>query len=173
MRILIAYATAHGSTQGIAERIAAGMEGRGFDVDCVPVDEVRNPDEYDAFVVGSAIHAQAWLPEAVRFITTHEATLAARPSWLFSVGMPGALAKPLQHWAMSEGPKVVAGFEAGVHPRGTHLFTGVVSPEQFPDAKSRAVFRALGGRWGDYRDWADVDEWVGGIVHELIVVPTG
>jgi menaquinone-dependent protoporphyrinogen oxidase len=158
MAVLVTYATAAGSTAGVAQRIADRLISDGFDVSCLPVDEVRDPiASYDAIVIGSAIHGQAWLPEAVRFIEKHAAELAGRPTWLFSVGMPAALGKALRRWAMMEGPKVLAQF-ADVRPWDSRLFSGVVLPSQLP-VMSRVVFRLMGGRYGDFRDWDAIDRW--------------
>ncbi|MGH4011856.1 MAG: flavodoxin domain-containing protein [Pseudonocardiaceae bacterium] len=54
-------------------------------------DRVRDLCRYDAVVLGSAIHNQEWLPQAIRFVRRNLDALAARPVWLFSAGMPGAL----------------------------------------------------------------------------------
>ena len=43
MRILVAYATRHGATQGIAERIAATLQRTGLDVTLTPVDQAAAP----------------------------------------------------------------------------------------------------------------------------------
>ena len=87
MVVLVAYASAHGSTRGIAERVATGLESRGIEVALRPVDDVATVEAYDAFVIGSAIHDGKWLPEAVAFTTRQATTLDARPLWLFSVVM--------------------------------------------------------------------------------------
>ena len=89
------------------------------------------------------------------------------PVWLFSVGMPGALARPLRKAAMREGPKALAPYEAAVRPRDTHLFSGVVRKEHFP-AGSRAVMRMMGGRYGDFRDWPEIDAWAETISSGLV-----
>jgi menaquinone-dependent protoporphyrinogen oxidase len=167
MRVLVTYVSPHGSTRGIAERIATRLRDRGVAVDCLPVGETRAVEAYDAVVVGSAIHGQAWLPEAAQFISTHAAELEARAVWLYSVGMPGALARPLRRFAMREGPKVVAPFAPLVHPRGTRLFSGVVGRQQFP-LVSRVVMRLMGGRFGDFRDWPAIDAWATSICDSLL-----
>jgi menaquinone-dependent protoporphyrinogen oxidase len=168
MRVLVTYASAHGSTAGIAERIGGDLAARGIDVDCMSVSEVSDVRGYDAFVLGSAIHDQAWLPQAAEFVRTHADVLGKHPVWLFSVGMPGALAPPLRKWAMVEGPKVVQPFDELIHPREARLFSGVVRREQFPFV-SRVIFRLLGGRWGDSRNWGEIDQWSAQIVTQLVV----
>jgi menaquinone-dependent protoporphyrinogen oxidase len=166
MRVLVAYATAQGSTRGVAERIASVLRERGLPADCLPVDQVSDLQQYDAVVVGSALHSQAWLPEAATFVTSRVPALTARAVWLFSVGMPGALARPLRRWAMREGPMAVAPFEGLVRARGSRLFSGVVSKRQLP-LVSRAVFRLMGGSYGDFRDWEDIESWAAGVAGEL------
>jgi len=118
-------------------------------------------------VVGSAIHGQAWLSEASQFLSTHADELIVKPLWLYSVGMPGALARPLRKFAMREGPKVVAPFVDMVRPRDTRLFSDVVSKQQFP-AVSRGILRLMGGRFGDFRNWPDIDAWGASIRDDLL-----
>ena len=166
MTVLVAYATAHGSTRGVAERIASRLADHGVEAECLSVDQVKGLDAYDSAVVGSAIHDQAWLPEARQFVTDNAAALWAKPVWLFSVGMPGALGRPLRRWAKVEGPKVVAPITRTIGSRGEHLFSGVVAPEQFPTL-SRAIFRLMGGHWGDFRNWPEIDAWADSITTAL------
>jgi menaquinone-dependent protoporphyrinogen oxidase len=92
MRVLVTYVSPHGSTRGIAERLAMRLRDGGLFVDCLPIHETESIADYDAVVVGSAIHGQAWLPEASQFLSTHADELIVKPVWLYSVGMPGALA---------------------------------------------------------------------------------
>jgi menaquinone-dependent protoporphyrinogen oxidase len=166
VRVLVTCASPHGSTRGIAERVARRLRDSGLSVDCLPVEEAPAPEGYDAVVVGSALHNRAWMPEAAGFLTTYAAELAGKPVWLFSVGMPGALARPLRRPAMREGPQAVAPFVSLVRPRGTRLFSGVASRQQFPPV-SRVILRLMGGHFGDFRDWADIDAWAAGIAADL------
>lgn len=166
MKVLVAYATAHGSTREIAEHIAARLRDGSAHVECRAVTDVGRIDQYDAVVIGSAIHSQAWLPEARAFAHRHVATLAMRPVWLFSVGMPGAIPRPFQRWATLEGPKVLAEVAPGIGPRGEHLFTGVARPEDFPRT-SRVCMAIARIRLGDLRDWDEIDAWADEIAAEL------
>jgi menaquinone-dependent protoporphyrinogen oxidase len=166
MKVLVTCASPHGSTQGIAESIASRLRESGLTVDCVPIDDAPSLSAYDAVVAGSAIHDQAWLPEAARFLSAHAAELRRRPVWLFSVGMPDALARPLRGVARREGPAVLAPFTEMVRPQGTHLFSGVLSKQHFP-AAGRAALRLAGGRYGDFRDWPEIDTWAMSIADRL------
>ena len=73
-RVLVGYATAAGSTAGIAERIAATLRVRGCEVVCRPVGPDLDPADFDAVLVGSAVHNMAWLPPAVDFLERFPAT---------------------------------------------------------------------------------------------------
>ncbi|MBR7825073.1 flavodoxin domain-containing protein [Actinospica sp. MGRD01-02] len=158
MHVLIAYATAHGSTQGIAEHLGKVLAAHGADVEVRSAGDVDAIDGYDVFVIGSAVHDQRWLPTAVDLVRRHAGELSGHPVWLFSVGMPGALRRPLNRWAYAEEPKLLAQFEGVLEPLGHRLLSGVVRPDQLPWT-GRLAFRAIGGRYGDYRDWSEIEAW--------------
>jgi len=63
MHILVAYASRHGATQGIAERIAETLRSAGLDAEALPVASVKSVAGYDAFVIGSAAYMFRWLKE--------------------------------------------------------------------------------------------------------------
>jgi menaquinone-dependent protoporphyrinogen oxidase len=161
MKVLVTCASAHGSTQGVAGRIAQRLR-RSFTVEHLPLGEVTSVSPYDAVVVGSAIHDQAWLPEAAEFVRRHAEELRARPVWLFSVGMPDAFARPLRTLAHREGPAVVAPFAEMVLPIDVHVFSGVLDTHHF-SAGGRAALRLAGARDGDFRDWPAIDAWADAI----------
>ncbi len=89
MNVLVAYATRHGSTGGIAERIAERLRAAGTEADARRVAEVDDATRYDAFVVGAAAYMYHWLGEATEFVERNRDLLATRPTWLFSSGPIG------------------------------------------------------------------------------------
>ena len=56
MLVLVAYATDHGSTRGVADRIADRLQQRGADPETRAVTDVLEISRYEAVVLGSAIH---------------------------------------------------------------------------------------------------------------------
>jgi flavorubredoxin len=54
MAVLVAYASKHGSTQGIAERIAEKLRQLGMQAEALPVEAIKDSRSYQAFVIGSA-----------------------------------------------------------------------------------------------------------------------
>ena len=172
MKLLTGYASEHGSTREIAERIAARISSHGHAVDVRAMSGAQSLDDYDAVVLGSAVHNQKWLPQATGFVHRNLDALAARPVWLFSVGMPGALRGPWQRLAMREEPMVIADFRDAVRPRDHRLFSGVVHRDDLPLA-GRLVFRAMGCHYGDYRDWAQIDGWSDRVAAQLTAESEG
>jgi menaquinone-dependent protoporphyrinogen oxidase len=166
MDILVGYATAHGSTRGVAQRLAARLGEAGLKVEARPVEAVEDADAYRAFVLGSAVHGQAWLDPAKDFVRTNLDVLTDRPVWLFSVGMPGALRGPWKRLAAREIPVIVESLPGNLPHRDHRLFSGVVTRAQLP-LVGRILFHLLGGRFGDYRDWNAIDAWADRIADEV------
>ncbi|MFR9799098.1 flavodoxin domain-containing protein [Streptomyces sp. MS06] len=166
MDVLVGYATAHGSTRGIAERLAARLAAAGLTTEARDVREVDDADAYRAFVLGSAVHGQTWLEPARAFLRENADILGERPVWIFSVGMPAALRGPWRRMGPQEIPVIAQSLPSALPYRDHRLFSGAVRPEQLP-LRGRFVFRLLGGRFGDYRDWEAIDGWAGDIAGAL------
>lgn len=84
-RILLAYASATGTTVGVAQAIAQTLSGRGFGVDLRPIKEDPQVDGYQAVLVGSAVQFGNWLPEAIEYVKNHQEALERVPLGLFCV----------------------------------------------------------------------------------------
>ena len=96
MTVLVAYASLHGSTRGIAELIARVLEERGLDVEVRGVETSPDPGTYDAVVLGSAVYRGSWMREALEFSRHHASLLADRPVWLFSSGPLGVKVEEME-----------------------------------------------------------------------------
>jgi menaquinone-dependent protoporphyrinogen oxidase len=172
MRILVAFASRNGSTAEIARRVADRLRGAGRDIEVAEMGDGPDVSGYDAVVLGSAVHNQAWLPEASDFVSRHVSELSALPLWLFSVGMPDGLPKPLRAKARELQEKRILGLLGAdvLQPRGHRVFSGVYREGQLKGA-ARVAFRLVGGRFGDFRDWAAIESWADGIAEELAARP--
>ena len=67
---------------------------------------------------------------------------------------------------MSREPRGIAEIQEALRPRDYRVFAGVIERHQWP-ALARLVFRAVGGRFGDNRDWPAIDAWAEGIGRAL------
>lgn len=172
MVVLVAHASEHGSTRQIAERVAARLGEQGLSAEARPVADVTALAGYDAFVVGSAIHSGDWLPQGTAFLGGNRTALAGHPVWLFSVSTIGeqssAFPPRVARWMrnMMKVPRAVTAVEAEVRPRDHHAFAGVILPGHW-GLPARVALRAFGGRFGDHRNWQEIDAWAMSIASEL------
>lgn len=178
MKVLVAYATRHGATRGIAERIAQTLERNGLDVTLKPAKEAGPAEKYDAFVIGSAAYAFHWLKDAVSFVRRNTAVLAGRPAWLFSSGPLGTeklddTGRPQEEGAR---PKEFAEFEKAITPRGMKVFFGAYDPDEPPSGLAERFMKGFmqvvpslrnALPVGDFRDWPQIEAWADGIAAEL------
>jgi menaquinone-dependent protoporphyrinogen oxidase len=161
MTILIAYASKHGSTQGIAERIAEQLRQLGKEAEARPVEEVSDPGSYEAFVIGSAIYYGSWLKEATEWVRRNQAVLAARPVWLFSSGPLGTEVKDAE-----QQPKEMTEFQQAIRPREQRIFFGALDHSYLSFAE-RVMVKAVRAPEGDFRDWHVIEAWAASIARNL------
>jgi menaquinone-dependent protoporphyrinogen oxidase len=167
--VVVTYATAAGSTAGIAERIAAVLRADGCDVDCSPAGPGVDLERADAVVVGSAIHDMAWLPPALEVVHRLAAS-GHRPVWCFSVGAVTPRGRFTRFVASREAARVRQDFPAELSPRRHQVFGGVVELHGIP-VWGRLFYRLVGARPGDHRDWAAVEAWAARIATDLRGAP--
>jgi menaquinone-dependent protoporphyrinogen oxidase len=86
MRVLVAWGSKLGGTEGIARIIADELKALGFQADLMQASEVRDLRGYHAAIVGGALYANRWHRDARRLVTRHIADLRRIPVWLFSSG---------------------------------------------------------------------------------------
>jgi menaquinone-dependent protoporphyrinogen oxidase len=163
--VLVAYASRHGSTKGIAERIGATLVEGGSRVDVRSCEDIHNVTKYDAVVFGSPVYDQVWIAEAFTFLRRNMTSLADRRTWLFSVGTFGDR-HPLIGGLMAKEPKGVEEIIKAIGAREYRVFAGVSEAGRFSFI-GRSMYRAFGGRWGDNRDWPEIDAWAHRISTEL------
>jgi menaquinone-dependent protoporphyrinogen oxidase len=161
MTVLVAYASKHGSTQGIAERIAEQLLQLGREAEARPVDAVENPGSYEAFVIGSAIYYGSWLKEATEWMRRNRAALAQHPVWLFSVGPLGTEIQDAE-----QQPKEMAEFQQAIRPREQRNFFGALVHSKLSFAE-RVMVKAVRAPEGDFRDWQAIDAWAASIARAL------
>jgi menaquinone-dependent protoporphyrinogen oxidase len=159
-KILVAYATAAGSTGGVAEMIGKTLAEKAS-VDVRPVQSITSLDGYDAVILGSAIHGGKWLPEAVDFLKSNQARLKQIPTAFFLVGM-------MANKKGESGRKLVGNFlaeeRALVKPVAEGHFVGAMYTNNIKGLEAIGIhffiaYCELGLRGGDYRDPAAIRAW--------------
>lgn len=163
MRILIAVASKHGGTYGIATRLRTELLDRGHEAAVMEIDGSRCPEGYDGYVVGSAVYAGNWTKPARHFIHDNVITLRSKPLWMFSSGPLGDHADDEQPIDHPEELAVLAG------AREHKVFAGRLFRKELNPVE-RVVAAAVHAPEGDFRDWTEIDHWADHIADELAEV---
>jgi menaquinone-dependent protoporphyrinogen oxidase len=178
MKILVAYASKHGATRAIAERVAMRLTTAGHAVDVRSVSEATAPVGYDAVIIGSAVYFDHWEKDATAFVRHHRDVLAARPVWLFSSGPLGTEASDAEGHDLREAaePSEIAALRELIAPRGHRVFFGALDPATL-GLRDRLIRTLPAGRAllpeGDFRDWPEIDAWADSIAADVRHVPNG
>ena len=177
MKVLVAYATRHGATAGIAERIGSKLREHGLDATVLPAKDVRDVRGYDAVVIGSAAYMYHWLKDATDFVHRHRAALKATPVWIFSSGPLGTdlVDKDGKDVRATAAPKEFAELRATLDPRGEHIFWGAYDPDAPAIGMGEWMMKKMPGARealpnGDFRNWAEIEAWATEIADALMPV---
>lgn len=168
--ILVTYASHSNTTAGIAEFMGDTLRDQGLQVDVLPVQQVKDLSPYSAVVMGSAIHAKAWLPEAMQFVRTHQTELKQKPFAAFLVCMTLALAN--EEWReRADVSNWLSPVRALVKPVSEGFFAGALDISKVPSFSDRMKFRisVMTGVWseGDHRDWNAIHQWASELPERL------
>lgn len=158
-RILVAFATTHGSTKEAAERITAALSEKQLDVDLQEAKAVRSISEYTAVVLGFPLYMFKMHRDGRRFL--------ARFHRNFRNGLPLAI--------FAGGPIEPDRKEEQMQDAREHLLKEL---DTFPDIQPNSVL-VIGGRFqpdslrmpwkvipamkqmpaADLRDWDEITGW--------------
>ena len=161
MRVLIACASKHGSTEGIAEAIAERLHQLGNDAAAIRVSEVSSLNGVEAVVLGSAIYAGSWMKEATEFAHANAGALSDMPVWLFSSGPLGTEVHDDE-----EQPRQLAELTERLRPKAHRTFFGALDHSKLGFAE-RMMVKAVKAPEGDFRDWGAISGWADEIAREL------
>lgn len=84
--VLVTYATNCGSTQEVAEAVAAELRTSGFTADLQPMRSVKTLNGYDAIILGAPLYIGHWHKDTRRFLMYYEKALKERPVAVFALG---------------------------------------------------------------------------------------
>lgn len=169
-KVLVAYATKHGSTAEIAEKIGATLQEAGLKVEVMSVDDVADLEGYTAVILGSAVYLGRWRKEAAKFLEANEQELAARDVWLFSSGPTGEgdPVENLQGWRLPESLQPVA---ERIQPHEIAVFHGSLALDDLNFLEKWAI-KNVKAPIGDFRDWEMITAWAQSIAELLKATET-
>lgn len=159
-RLLIAYGSKHGATQGIAEELGEELRSKGVDAVVIPADRVSDVSDYDGVILGGAVYAGRWHVEARRCARRHAAELRKRSVWLFSSG-------PVDDSAERRDIPPVRGVARWMQRLGAreHITFGGALTEHTPGLIAHSMVRH--GKGGDFRNPERIRRWADHIASQL------
>jgi menaquinone-dependent protoporphyrinogen oxidase len=170
MRVLIAYASAHGSTAGMARFVGDVLRSRGLETVVADSASLASVDGYDACIVGSAVHHGLWLPEMAAFVRRCGAALSGKPTFLWL-----ACVRPLEQGGFAY---VTDNYLPNLLPRKLTfrriaIFAGELDAARLdPQDTWTLAFRYDGPTapirlLGDHRDWPAIRAWAEQVADDL------
>jgi menaquinone-dependent protoporphyrinogen oxidase len=159
--ILVTYATRYGSTQEVAEAVAAALRKAGREVDLQPVRKVRALEGYGLVVLGAPLYIGRWHKQAHRFLEQQREALPQRPVAVFALG---PLHEAEEQWrAVRVQLDQALAKHPWLAPAAVEIFGGKYNP-----AKLRFSDKVLAAAPAsplyqipacDLRDWAAIRTW--------------
>jgi menaquinone-dependent protoporphyrinogen oxidase len=163
--VLVAYATKHGGTQEIAERIGEVLRQAGLRADVLPAGRVDDLASYQAVVLGSGVYIGRWRKGAARFLRAIEQVLAEQLVWLFSSGPTGE-GDPLELTDGWRFPGALQPIADRIQPSDIAVFHGVVDEKKLNMIEKWAI-KNVKAPLGDFREWDAITAWAADIAAEL------
>ncbi len=150
--VLLAYATRFGSTQEVAETVAASLREAGLKVDLRLMSQVESLDQYEVVVLGAAIYNTKWHADAHQFLAQHQEAFMQRPVAIFTLGPLSNSAAAMRN-SRRQLDKELAKYH-WLKPVAVEVFAGKYDPTK----PGLGFFeRLLPAR--DYRDWEAIRAW--------------
>lgn len=161
-KILVGYASAHGSTAEVAEFVGKVLQEHDFIVTVASVDDLPSVSDYDAFILGSAVHAGMWLMPMSVFFERYEDQMAGKPVYFFMTCIrvlePDGYQHALDNYVHHETIEKLGVQQIGV-------FAGKLTWEQI-DLHERWMLSLRydgsdvpGSRNDDFRNWSEIRAW--------------
>jgi menaquinone-dependent protoporphyrinogen oxidase len=184
LRVLVAYASRHGSTAEVAEAVAAELRGADVQVTVKQISGGLRAEAYDAVVIGAPM-IMGWHKDAVRFLKRNAGALAGRPTACFATAASLTETQDQSHavplfldpWLVkaprradhlsykeryaspSHYLKDITGERRDVRFVGVALFGGSVDLTTMNILEKLFVMAVVGAKPGDLRNWEAIKTW--------------
>jgi menaquinone-dependent protoporphyrinogen oxidase len=165
MRVLVAWGSNRGGTEGIGRMIGQALQERGFEVVALPAERVGELGGFEAVIVGGALYAGRWPAAARRFVNRRVAELRKVPVWFFSSGPLDDSADRTEIPATTQ----VAVLAERVGALGHVTFGGRLSP----DAKGFPASAMAKEKSGDWRSPERIRAWAAELTRMLPTASPG
>lgn len=167
--VLVGYATRYGSTQEVAETVAATLRECGLEVDVQPMRKVGTLARYSGIVLGAPLFILRWHKDAPGFLSRHRRELVERPVAVFALG-PVHDPHDEKEWEASRSQldKQLAK-HPWFKPIALEMFGGKYDP-----AKLGFPLNMMAGKEpaSDIRDWTAIRAWATSLAPRLQSAPS-
>lgn len=167
-KILILYASFHGSTAQIAEFMADLLNKGGTSASVKSIKDEVDFSSYHGIVMGAPIHRGKWMVEAIDFVDKYREQLDQQHFACFYTCMSKAKQPPSEDTIED-----LAAYQAAItdlFPNLSHShigsFAGMVDFEKCNLLTKLVLWWIMnrnGLKGGDYRDWKAIGNWLSGI----------
>ncbi|MEM6285103.1 MAG: flavodoxin domain-containing protein [Chloroflexota bacterium] len=171
-KLLVTYASPHGSTAEVATFAGHLLNAYDVEIDVKHAEDVTDVSEYDALILGSAVHASMWLPSISRLMFRFEKELSQKPLYLFMMCIivleEGGREKALETFVWKEALERLNLSRDNIEAFAGRLDWSRTSGDERWMISTRYEGNELPGRnQSDYRNWQEIAAWFHKIADEL------
>jgi menaquinone-dependent protoporphyrinogen oxidase len=170
MKVLVAYASKHGSTADVARFIGDVLKEHDVDVTVSGVEQVTSAAGYDAFLLGTPIYGGMWLSEMSQFIEKFEKDLSGKLNYLWMMCIrileEGGYEHAIQNYVHQEALHKI-GVKEVVAFAGKLKLDEIDWNERWTLSIHYDGQRLPGSVSDDFRDWNAIREWAKKVRGEL------
>lgn len=160
-KVLVAYASQYGSTQEVAEAIAATLRESNLAVDLQPMRKVKSLAGYGAIVLGAPMYMGSLHKDLLSFLALHQEVFTQQPPAIYVLG---PLSMDEKEW---QGCRAMLDKELAKYlwlaPLAVEMFGGKYDPARLNLPHRLIASLPASPLHGipakDLRDWAAIQNW--------------
>ncbi len=166
IKILVAYATTHGSSQEVAETVAKCLHESGCEAEIQPAKQVKTLDGYDAVVLGAPLYMFKLHKDAFRFLSRFKDSLLKGISVAVFAGGPFGEVTPQIWEEVRQNLDKELARESWLKPVSVLVVGGKFDPNslRFPYNLIPAMKQQPAS---DFRDWEAIRRWASALAAQI------
>ncbi len=164
-KILVIYASHHGSTAEIATFLGQRLLLSGIENDIKSIDEAINFNTYSGIIMGAPIHRGEWMEDAIDFVHENRKSMENVPLACFFTCMAKAKLPQTKNSVKDVGSYQAAIMDLfpTIDPDNIGMFAGKLDYDKcgfFTKLVLKSILKKNNVTAGDYRDWHAIETWL-------------